>query len=154
MRKKADKVASTAKDSYTRHFIRRVRQQPVFCTRKFAYIDSLPPIEATKVAVSDRNPSRILLPKKNGPFPAIRARDHASTADVDGIHNLVLIEGVFVANTSEEAFLCNTLKSLVKPDEALHIDGCPSRHNVYDKKPSKNGVSKLVDDSQKYGRAQ
>lgn len=115
-------------------------------------MDSSPDIKTTEGAMQDKDPSRKLQLKKDGTFSVIKVRDHTVAEDVNGIYNVVLIDGVPLARTYEEASPSNTTPSPSQSDEGLHTNECPPQHSTYGKEPSKYAVSKLVDDRHQNGR--
>lgn len=127
----ASNAASTARDSYAKHFNRRVRQRPMFCRRELFYINNPPAVKAIERPLPERDSSRKLRPIKDGFYPGIIVRDHALTLDVHGIHNGTSTDKATLAKTGKKASASSALTSLTSTDEDLNTQECAPQSSRY-----------------------
>lgn len=103
LKKKTDRAFLKARKSYERFFNEKARYLPVFLTEDRVYLDKPSNWTKEKIDVVMHNPSRNLVFKKDGPFIVLQIRFHTVAVNVNGIHNVVSIDGITLVKTAEVA---------------------------------------------------
>lgn len=90
--------SSQARLTYNKHIAKKVEHLKRFESRDWVYIDEPPRKERSKrEKISTGDPSAKLKPKKMGPYKVIRSTKHPMTVNIDGLHDVLLINRIFLA---------------------------------------------------------
>lgn len=91
---------------------------------------------------------------KDGPFLVIELRDHTLSLYINGIQNVLSMEMVNQAKTSQKIFFLNMSTSPSKPDEGSSRERRKLQPGGTGNGSSKEEVNKLFGDRQRNERAQ
>lgn len=80
-----------------------MRYRPAFCAKDWVYDDKKTVVNREEAKSATKDPSRSLVPMKDGPYRVLWVPDHTQTVDIRGIDNVVPTDRVILARTHREA---------------------------------------------------